>query len=81
MTTDSNPLDHDAWKEHIVRAGSHCKCPRDVPDPKEHRDYVEPWLAALLQAEHLNLLVGNGLTNSYRQYGGDLRRQHGLHTS
>ena len=64
MTTDSSPLDHDAWKKHIVRAGSYCKCLTDEPDPKKHRDHVEPWLAALLQAEHLNLLVGNGLTTA-----------------
>ena len=30
--------------------------------PVPQRDEVEPYLAALLQAEHLNLLVGSGLT-------------------
>lgn len=30
--------------------------------PVPQRDDVEPYLAALLQAEHLNLLVGSGLT-------------------
>lgn len=64
MTTDSSPLDHDAWKKHIVQAGPYCKCPIDEPNPKTHRSHVEPWLAALLQAEHLNLLVGNGLTTA-----------------
>ena len=31
-------------------------------DPEPSRDQVEPYLAALLQAEHLNLLIGSGLT-------------------
>jgi len=31
-------------------------------DPLPKRDQVEPYLAALLQTEHLNLLVGSGLT-------------------
>jgi len=35
-----------------------------VEDPKKHKKEVEPWLAALLQAEHLNLLVGSGLTTA-----------------
>ena len=33
-------------------------------EPLPDRDRVEPHLAALLQAEHLNLLVGSGLTNA-----------------
>lgn len=33
-------------------------------DPVPHRDSVEPYLAALLQAEHLNLLIGSGLTTA-----------------
>ena len=64
MATDSSPLDHDAWKKHFVRAGTYCKCLIEVSDPKTHRDHIEPWLASLLQAEHLNLLVGNGLTTA-----------------
>jgi hypothetical protein len=31
-------------------------------DPEPARDKIEPYLAALLQVEHLNLLVGSGLT-------------------
>ena len=60
-------LDHKdckAWKNHIVRAGEYFECPEDIPDPEKHREQIEPWLAALLQAEHLNLLVGSGFTTA-----------------
>lgn len=55
------------WKLHTLRAGSYH--PHEVSDanPAEHRRHVEPWLAALFQAEHLNLLVGSGLTTSIAQ--------------
>jgi hypothetical protein len=36
-------------------------------DAVPHRTSVEPYLAALLQAEHLNLLVGSGLTTALAQ--------------
>lgn len=53
------------WKLHGVRAGSH-NWEGDAPpdDPSVHRKHVEPWLAALLQAEHVNLLIGSGLTTA-----------------
>ena len=51
--------------KHLVRAGEHSFCSnKDSPQPSEHRRHVEPWLSALLQAEHLNLLVGSGLTTA-----------------
>ncbi len=52
------------WKLHTLRAGPYR--PDEISDanPAEHRRHVEPWLAALLQAEHLNLFVGSGLTTS-----------------
>lgn len=51
------------WQAHIVRAGPY-RWSGDVPpvNPSDHRKHIEPWLAALLQAEHLNLLIGSGLT-------------------
>jgi hypothetical protein len=50
------------WKQQIVRAGP-CQWEGDEPpDGKALGKGVEPWLAALLQAEHLGLLVGSGLT-------------------
>src|SRR5690606_11070810 len=50
------------WLKHVVRVGKHCAEMEDVPDPEDHRKHVEPWLSALFQAEHLNLLVGSGFT-------------------
>lgn len=52
------------WSKHVVRAGSHSRCIADGPDPDEHREQIEPWLSALFQAEHLNVLVGGGLTTA-----------------
>jgi hypothetical protein len=35
----------------------------DAPtDLDNHRRHIEPWLAAVLQSEHLSLLLGNGFT-------------------
>lgn len=52
-------------KPHRVRAGSHdWEGDAPVGDPGAHRKHVEPWLAALLQAEHASLLVGSGLTTA-----------------
>lgn len=51
------------WKSHKVLAGSHTWEGEEPPgDPSLHRKHVGPWLAALLQAEHVNLLIGSGLT-------------------
>lgn len=50
------------WAKHMVRAGAHIVSTADDPDPETHRTHVEPWLSALFQAEHLNLLVGSGFT-------------------
>ena len=53
--------------------GHYCRC-REVlydhrePPPIEKQqslsDEIEPWLSALIQSEHLSLLVGNGLTRA-----------------
>jgi len=58
------------WKAHGYRVGSHTKELDDVPtDPIELDEFtagarkeIEPWLSAVFQAEHLNLLVGSGFT-------------------
>ena len=54
------------WGPHVVRAGPH-RPPLDDdndPQPEQHREHVEPWLSALFQAEHLNVLIGSGLTTA-----------------
>jgi len=50
--------------KHLLRAGEHTTSSNDQPQPSDHREHVEPWLSALLQAEHLNLLVGSGFTTA-----------------
>lgn len=50
------------WPQHVVRAGRYRYEGNEVLEPAKHARHVEPWLAALFQAEHLNLVVGNGLT-------------------
>lgn len=52
------------WPSHVLRAGPHRFTCEEEPKPEEHREHVEPWLSALFQAEHLNLLVGSGLTTA-----------------
>ena len=52
------------WPRHVVRASDHRECPDEVEDPGRHRERIEPWLSALLQAEHLNLLIGSGFTTA-----------------
>ena len=49
---------------HVVQAGEHRMCSASEPEPSEHRVHIEPWLSALFQAEHLNLLVGSGFTTA-----------------
>ena len=50
---------------HIVHAGDYIyRCKTESIDPAEHRMKIEPWIATLAQSEHLNILVGNGLTTA-----------------
>lgn len=52
------------WKPHVLRCGNedHRFDDGDDVSAAAHRRKVEPWLAALLQAEHVNLLIGSGFT-------------------
>ena len=56
--------DRENWPRHIVRASDHRECADEAPNPERHREKIEPWLSALLQAEHLSLLVGSGFTTA-----------------
>ena len=62
--TDPHGITRMNSGQHIVRAGSHCPPLDGAPDPEKHREHIEPWLSALFQAEHLNVLVGSGLTTA-----------------
>ena len=57
------------WKAHCYRAGSHSGSWDDLPAGadfetfiSQSRKRIEPWLSAVFQAEHLNLLLSSGFT-------------------
>ena len=58
------------WPTHIVQANDHRERPEEATDPERHREKIEPWLSALFQAEHLNLLVGSGFTTAVARAAG-----------
>ena len=65
MTTPAEQAGPSSWAAHEIRAGRHAWSGGEPPgDPQLHRKEVEPWLSALLQAEHVSLLVGSGLTTA-----------------
>jgi hypothetical protein len=60
------------WKKHCCRVGSHAQESDDVPAAgpdldqfiSSARKQIEPWLSAVFQAEHLNIIFGNGFTTA-----------------
>lgn len=60
------------WKKHCYRVGSHSDSLDDLPtEPdkldeliKASRKRIEPWLSAVFQAEHLNVILGSGFTTA-----------------
>lgn len=70
MTPNRTAPEDRTWTEHVLRAGKHRPTLTDEPDPDEHREHVEPWLSALFQSEHLNLLVGSGLATALAEASG-----------
>src|SRR5689334_823817 len=60
------------WSKHLFRVGSHFDGRDDLPADSAElevfmsncRKRIEPWLSAVFQAEHLNLLVGSGFTTA-----------------
>ncbi len=59
------------WTKHYFRVGSHSAGWDDLPTPATEefdkfvaaaRKRIEPWLSAVFQAEHLNLVLGSGFT-------------------
>ncbi len=58
------------WNKHCYRVGSHSSTWDDLPLTSEDidkfvsaaRKHIEPWLSAVFQADHLNLLLGSGFT-------------------
>ena len=58
------PASRGQQPKHLVKAGTHHFCTDDTPNPARHREHIEPWLTALLQAEHLSVLIGSGFTTA-----------------
>lgn len=54
----------DWSKKHIIKTSTDILCSDEIPDSKEWRMKVEPWLSAIFQSEHFSLLIGSGLTNA-----------------
>jgi hypothetical protein len=60
------------WKPHAYRVGPHTLEQDSVPTDADQLDefiaaarkHIEPWLSAVFQAEHLNLLIGSGFTTA-----------------
>ncbi len=60
------------WKKHSYRVGAHVLESDDVPTSgpdlnifiANGRKQIEPWLSAVFQAEHLNVMLGSGFTTS-----------------
>lgn len=54
-------------RTHICKIGDIDWSGADAPEPSDRvcgSKLVEPWLSAIIQAEHVSLLVGNGLTTA-----------------
>ncbi len=66
------------WNEHCYRVGSHLECQSDLPNEPDKLDEfvltsrkrIEPWLSAVFQAEHLNLVLGSGFTTGIAHIAG-----------
>ena len=58
--------------KHVYRVGSHSESWPELPADEDDLDkfiasarkHIEPWLSAVFQAEHLNLLIGSGFTTA-----------------
>jgi hypothetical protein len=66
------------WKNHGYRVGANQEWHDDLPTEDDalrsfaesSRKRIEPWLSAVFQGEHLNLLLGNGLTTAVGHLAG-----------
>jgi hypothetical protein len=66
------------WNNHCYRVGTHSGSWANLPCELDGLDafisvarkHIEPWLSAVFQAEHLNLLLGSGLTSAIADVAG-----------
>ena len=64
MPVEETPL---LAHKHAYRVGTNQFCAETPPNDDEierHRKLIEPWLSAVLQTEHLGLLLGSGFTTA-----------------
>jgi hypothetical protein len=67
-----------SWTKHFCRAGAYSISEDALPTEPDKLDSfvssarkrIEPWLSAVFQAEHLNLLVGSGLSTAVAYLSG-----------
>lgn len=61
--SDQTTDDSETWHKHFCKVDRHEYNRPDAPDDEnEHSREIEPWLTALFQSEHVNLLLGSGFT-------------------
>jgi hypothetical protein len=56
--------------EHVLRIGREEETFEATPEPQDVRKRVEPWLSAVLQSEHLAVLLGSGFTTAVANVAG-----------
>lgn len=63
---DGETTADDSARPFKLAPGSKCSWAKagEVVGPEKLRSRIEPWLTALVQSEHLSLLVGSGLTHA-----------------
>lgn len=66
----AEPLGADPF---TLRTGSECSWAQseEAVGPEKLRPRIEPWLTALVQSEHLSLLIGSGLTHAVHRMATD----------
>jgi len=50
--------------EHVLRIGRDHESSDSTPEPGDARSRIEPWLSAVLQSEHLAVLLGSGFSTA-----------------
>lgn len=66
------------WKKHVYRTGTQWLAVDNLPTAEDEldefvrkaRSNIEPWLSAVFQSEHLNVLLGSGLTTAVAYLAG-----------
>ena len=63
---EADRAEPDPNKPHRLAKGTACSWARadEAFGPDKLRSRIEPWLTALVQSEHLSLLIGSGLTHA-----------------